>query len=176
MKRMFFQSLLVKNSCTVFVTLISFGLNAVEKNKPVAALDPIDSIVPMLGGLVAILVVIFSLAYLFKKFSGFNIASQNIRVLETQIIGHKEKLMIIQVRQQQFLIGVTGHTINQLGELDSSDFSNQGDINTSKFFSTIKSKGKNKNKHSAFSKIMSTLTYPKTKQKSSTSSARESTE
>jgi len=38
-------------------------------------------------------------------------------VIESQVVGNKEKLMIVQVQQQQFLIGVTGHTISQLGEL-----------------------------------------------------------
>jgi len=78
---------------------------------------PVESIMPMFLGLIAILGVIFLLAFLFKKFTNFGLSGKYIRVIETQIIGSKEKLMIIQVQEQQFLIGVTSHTINQLGEL-----------------------------------------------------------
>jgi len=174
MKRMFYHSLFVKNIYIVFFASISTGLNAVEKNKPVAAMDPIDSLLPMLGGLIAILVVIFSLAYLFKKFSGFNIASQNIRVLETQVIGHKEKIMIVQVREQQFLIGVTGHSINQLGELAPSDIVDQKHGEKPEFSASTNMTTKNKG--SAFAKIMSTLIYAKGKQKPSTKSDQETVE
>ncbi|MCF6194943.1 MAG: flagellar biosynthetic protein FliO [Kangiellaceae bacterium] len=170
MKRSFYHSLLVITNGIVFA-VFSIGLNAAEKNKPVITMDPIDSIVPMLGGLVAILLVIFFLAYLFKKFSGFNIASQNIRVLETQLIGHKEKILIVEVHQQQFLIGVTSHTISQLGELTSTQADEPND-EADASVSASTSMGNNR-KNSAFSKIMSTLTYTKGKQRAAENSEQE---
>lgn len=100
-----------------FISLYSSQLLALEKNK---ALTPSESLLPMLTGLLAILAVIFLLAFIFKRFSNFGLASKNIKVIESQVIGNKEKLMIIQVQQQQFLIGVTGHTISQLGELNQT--------------------------------------------------------
>ena len=163
MKRMFFQNLVVKISCVFFYAVISTGINAAEKNQTIAAIDPIDGIVPMLGGLAVILAVIFGLAYLFKKFSGFNIASQNIRVLETQVIGHKERIMIIKVREQQFLIGVTGQSISQLGELESNQVDSPQYEKSGIFNSEANATKPNQN--SAFSKIMSTLTYTRGKQK-----------
>lgn len=171
MKRMFYHSLFVKNIYMIFFAIISTGLNAVEKHKPVIARDPIDSLLPMLGGLIAILVVIFSLAYLFKKFSSFNIASQNIRVLETQTIGHKEKIMIVQVREQQFLIGVTGHSINQLGELAPGETIDPKHGKKAEFSASTNMAIKNKG--SAFARIMSTRTYTKGKQKPSAKSVQE---
>jgi len=79
---------------------------------------PLESVLPMLTGLGAILIIIFVLAFLFKKFSNFGLSGKNIKVLETQLIGNNEKLMIVEVREQQFLLGVTRHSINQLGELE----------------------------------------------------------
>lgn len=84
-------------------------------------LTPVESLLPMLGGLLAVIFVIFLLAFLFKKLTNFSPNSQNINVLETQVIGHKEKLMIVKVKQQQFLIGVTAHSISQLGEIDNTN-------------------------------------------------------
>jgi len=164
MKRIFVKNLFVKNlvvkiSYALFYTITSTEINAAEKKEITAIMSPIDSIIPMLSGLVVILVVIFGLAYLFKKFSGFNIASQNIRVLETQIIGHKEKIMIIKVRRQQFLIGVTAQSISQLGELETDELDDSKFEKSSRFTSNTNATKRNQN--SAFSKIMSTLTYTK---------------
>ena len=99
----------------VISSLYSGHLMALEKDK---VLTPSESLLPMLTGLLAILAVIFLLAFVFKRFSNFGLSSKNIKVIETQVIGNKEKLMIVQVQQQQFLIGVTSHTISQLGELN----------------------------------------------------------
>jgi len=109
------KKILFKLQSLAFVSLYSGQLFALEKNK---TLTPTESLLPMLTGLLAILAVIFVLAFVFKRFSNFGLASKNIKVIESQVIGNKEKLMIVQVQQQQFLIGVTGHTISQLGELD----------------------------------------------------------
>ena len=98
-----------------FILLYSNHLSALEKEKVVT---PTESLLPMLGGLLAILAMIFLLAFVFKRFSNFGLSSKSIKVVESQVIGNKEKLMIIQVYQQQFLIGVTGHSISQLGELN----------------------------------------------------------
>ena len=105
---------LFKLGWVIFFTINSSQLWALEKNKTAT---PTDALLPMFGGLLVILIVIFGLAFLFKRFSNFGLASKNIKIIETQMIGNKEKLMIIQIKDQQFLIGVTGHTINQLGEL-----------------------------------------------------------
>ncbi len=81
-------------------------------------LTPADSLLPMLGGLLLILLFIFALAYLFRRFTNFAPNSKNIKIIESQMIGPKEKLAIVQVQNQNFLIGITAHSINQLGELE----------------------------------------------------------
>jgi len=100
------------------ILFLSTPSMAVENEK---IATPIETILPMLTGLGAILIIIFVLAFLFKKFSKFGLSGKNIKVLETQLIGNNEKLMIVQVREQQFLLGVTRNSINQLGELELSN-------------------------------------------------------
>ncbi len=109
------KQLFLRFSLTTLICINSNQVFALEQSK---SLTPTESLLPMLIGLLSILAVIFALAYVFKKFSTFGLASKNIKVIESQVIGNKEKLLIVQVQQQQFLIGVTGHTISQLGELD----------------------------------------------------------
>jgi len=106
----------------VSIVIVSKNTFAVEQAK---VTTPVESLLPMLFGLVAILGVIFVLAFLFKKFSNFGLTSKNIKVVETQMLGNKEKLMIVEVQQQQFLIGVTSHNISQLGELNGSSCEQQ---------------------------------------------------
>lgn len=101
----------------ILSTNVVLAVEQVELASKTKPLTPIESLMPMLLGLVVILVIIFSLAYLFRKFSNFGLSSKNIQIIETQMIGAKEKLVIVQVQEQQFLIGVTGQNISQLGEL-----------------------------------------------------------
>ncbi len=104
-----------KKDCLVWSSiLISPQVFAVEKIQKITAAE---SILPMLFGLLVILASIFLLAFIFKKYSNFGLVSKTIKVIESQPLGNKEKLMIIQVQEQQFLIGVTPQSISQLGEI-----------------------------------------------------------
>jgi flagellar protein FliO/FliZ len=82
-------------------------------------LTPAQSLMPMLLGLVGILVVIFLLALLIKKVTGLNLVSQNIKVIESQSLGAKEKLVIVEIQNQQYLLGVTSQAINQICQLET---------------------------------------------------------
>ena len=108
---------LASNSIYAFSKESESTVNPISN--PALTLTPMDSVLPMLLGLASILLVIFVLAFLFKKFTNFGLTSKNIKVVETHPIGAREKLMIVQVRGQEFLIGVTRNSINQLGELGS---------------------------------------------------------
>ena len=86
--------------------------------KKTATTTPIESLGPMLLGLIGILAVIFVLAGLLKKFTAFNLSSNQIKVLECQRIGTKEKLIIVNVQDKHLLLGVTPQNISHLCELD----------------------------------------------------------
>ena len=63
--------------------------------------------------------VIVLLAYLYKRF-GFSNAGQNknLKILSTLALGAKEKLILVQVGEQQLLLGATQHNITTLHELN----------------------------------------------------------
>ncbi|MCW8878790.1 MAG: flagellar biosynthetic protein FliO [Kangiellaceae bacterium] len=79
--------------------------------------SPMESIFPMLLGLLSILALIFGLAFVLKRFTNFNPGAGNIKVLESQRLGAKERLVIVEVQGQQLLLGVTPQSITQLAEL-----------------------------------------------------------
>ena len=88
-----------------------------EKDLAIEKLTPVESLMPMLLGLGGTLLLIFLLAILIKKITGLNIVSKNIKVLESQNLGAKEKLVIVEIQNQQYVLGVTPHSINQICQL-----------------------------------------------------------
>ena len=88
-----------------------------EKQTAVEKLTPTESVIPMLLGLAGILLLIFFLAILIKKVTGLNIVSNSITVLESQSLGAKEKLVIVEIQKQQYVLGVTAHSINKICQL-----------------------------------------------------------
>lgn len=98
------------------LTSISSYSQAIENTSP-GALSPAQSVMPMLLGLAGILALIFFLAFLFKKITGINLSSKNIKLIESQSLGSKEKLMIVEIQKQQFVIGVTPHSISHICQL-----------------------------------------------------------
>jgi len=155
------------------VLLLPTSLYAVESEK---VTTPLESVFPMLTGLVAVLIVIFILAFLFKKFSKFGLSGKNIKVLETQLIGNNEKLMIVQVREQQFLLGVSRNSINQLGELNQHDAELEStDSFNSPAHARAGTSSENEHlKNIPFANILSNLIKPKTIIKTSSEAKMES--
>ena len=87
--------------------------------KKTASNTPVESLGPMLLGLIGILAIIFLLAGLLKKFTSFNLSSSQIKVLECQRIGAKEKLIVVNVQNKHLLLGVTPQNISHLCDLDN---------------------------------------------------------
>ncbi|CAH0534104.1 hypothetical protein VST7929_02005 [Vibrio stylophorae] len=81
-----------------------------------------------------VLVLIFVLAAVVRKMRlpGVAVRHQELQVVAQLPIGPKERLMVVQVGEQQVLLGVTAQQINQLAVLEqplsqpsSSDFASQ---------------------------------------------------
>ncbi len=70
-------------------------------------------------GLIFILIMIFSLAWFMKKMGYTNLTGQGqLKIIATLNLGQKEKIALIQVGQQQLLVGMTATQINTLHVLD----------------------------------------------------------
>lgn len=85
------------------------------KKEAVSAMDAVSvSIV-----LIFILLLIFFLAWLMKKVGYSNMSGQgNLKILATLNLGQKEKISLIEVGEQQLLVGITATQINTLHVLD----------------------------------------------------------
>ena len=88
--------------------------------------DPMSSIVRVIFTLAGMIALIFLLAYFAKRLQGMNrsgvggLSSQGkmIKTLATVSLGLKEKVSLIQVGEQQLLIGITAQSIQTLLVLD----------------------------------------------------------
>ena len=82
------------------------------------ASNPMDALSVSLG-LIFILLLIFVLAWFMRKVGYGQFSGQGeLSVLATLNLGHKEKIALIKVGQQQILVGVTASQINTLHVLD----------------------------------------------------------
>ena len=87
----------------------------------------------MVGGLIVVLALIFVLAYIVKR---LNLVPSNggvVKTLAVTPIGQREKVVLIEVNGQQYLLGVTAQQINLIDKLDHAV-----DIPTTSFASRLK--------------------------------------
>lgn len=103
-------SFLTKNSTQLPESIITKPSVSKLSNWPVVLL--------MLLGIVSL---ILALAWFIKRFGGFNMAGgRDMRVLSSVALGARERVALIDVKGQQFLVGVTTQNINHLHTFDEA--------------------------------------------------------
>ncbi|WOT06258.1 flagellar biosynthetic protein FliO [Shewanella youngdeokensis] len=101
----------------VLASLGSVATSAQTSAQTSAAPSSVATLASMVGGLIVVLLLIFLLAYLVKR---LNLVPSNQGVLKTLAVtplGQKEKLVLVEVDGQQYLLGVTPHNINLVDKL-----------------------------------------------------------
>ncbi|PFG55653.1 flagellar protein FliO/FliZ [Vibrio sp. ES.051] len=72
-----------------------------------------------LGSLVLVIGVILLLAWLLKRMQGPTMGQQRgLRIVSQLPVGTKERIAVVQVGEEQFLIGITSQSIQALAKLD----------------------------------------------------------
>ncbi|MDH5432363.1 MAG: flagellar biosynthetic protein FliO [Gammaproteobacteria bacterium] len=99
------------------VSWLCLAANETSRTISQQKIMPSDQVIPVLLGLLVTLVIIVALAFLLKKISRVNFHSSHIKVVESQNLGNKEKLMVVELQGEQYLIGVTPYSIHQLCQL-----------------------------------------------------------
>lgn len=76
-------------------------------------------------GLVAVVVLIFVIAFLVKRFSGLSVGGQQqMRIISAMPVGTRERIALIEVADKQLLVGITQHNINLLHTFDEPVINN----------------------------------------------------
>ena len=105
----------------------------VAPDSPVRAPDTVGTIVSLGLGLVAVIAVIYGCAWIIRRMNGMTGMNNNaIKVVSVLAIGARERIALVEVGQQQILLGITPSTIRTLhvfdqpvvdaGNAGSSDF------------------------------------------------------
>lgn len=71
----------------------------------------------MVGGLIVVLLLIFLLAYLVRRFNLVPSSQGVLKTIAVTPLGQKEKLVLIEVNGQQYLLGVTPQQVSLVDKL-----------------------------------------------------------
>ena len=77
----------------------------------------------MFGSFVLVLILLGIVLFILKKVQMTSSASnggRKIQIVEVMPTSNKQKIMLIKVEDQQFLVGVSGQNLNQLGQWTAS--------------------------------------------------------
>ena len=81
--------------------------------------EPMGNLLEVTLGLLAVLVLIFIVAWLAKRYGSFNsTAGGNLRVVGGLSLGQKERVMLVQVGEKQMLLGVSPGRVAMLHVLE----------------------------------------------------------
>ena len=107
-------------SLLLFGILFSGALQAQSEPLENVALEPLSSpyLLKLTGGLLLVVLVIFLLAWVVKKFN-LNQQSQSglIRIIAGLSIGTRDRIVLVQVGEEQILLGLTPGHIEKLHTL-----------------------------------------------------------
>lgn len=98
------------------LALASLGTVAATAEKS-AAPSSVATLASMVGGLIVVLLLIFALAYMVKRLNLVPSSQGVLKTLAVTPLGQKEKLVLVEVDGQQYLLGVTPHQVNLVDKL-----------------------------------------------------------
>jgi flagellar protein FliO/FliZ len=104
---------------SLFVFLLSSVVNAEASASTPQTLQNPSSILSIFLSLLLVVAIIFALAYLARRFNVTQAGNGQLKVVASMSAGTKEKILVVDVGGEQFLLGVTAHNINQLGKLEN---------------------------------------------------------
>ncbi|MCU8093117.1 flagellar biosynthetic protein FliO [Shewanella sp. SM101] len=77
----------------------------------------VATLASMLGGLILVLLLIFALAYLLRRFNLVPTTNSVLKTIAVTSLGQKERLVLVQVGEQQYLLGVSSQQVSLIDKL-----------------------------------------------------------
>jgi flagellar protein FliO/FliZ len=93
---------------------------ASETTAPIEKGSALMALSNMMGGLILVLVLIFVLAYIVKRLNLVPASNGVLKMVAVTPLGQKEKVVLIELEGQQYLLGVTAQQVNLIDKLDQS--------------------------------------------------------
>ncbi|AUD61061.1 MAG: flagellar biosynthetic protein FliO [Gammaproteobacteria bacterium] len=94
------------------------GVTAVTSSAAkMAEPSQVATLASMLGGLILVLLLIFALAYLLRRFNLVPTTNGVLKTIAVTSLGQKERLVLVQVGEQQYLLGVSSQQVSLIDKL-----------------------------------------------------------
>lgn len=77
----------------------------------------VATLASMLGGLILVLLLILALAYLLRRFNLVPTTNGVLKTIAVTSLGQKERLVLVQVGEQQYLLGVSSQQVSLIDKL-----------------------------------------------------------
>lgn len=77
------------------------------------------SYVSILLSLFVVIAMIFAIAFVMRRFNVTQSGSSDLKSVATMMVGTKERIMVIEVGDEQHLVGITATSISHLSKLDT---------------------------------------------------------
>lgn len=90
---------------------------AVPAATKMAEPSQVATLASMLGGLILVLLLIFALAYLLRRFNLVPATNGVLKTIAVTSLGQKERLVLVQVGEQQYLLGVSSQQVCLIDKL-----------------------------------------------------------
>ncbi len=103
----------------LFLFLFCSVVNAEASASTPQTLQNPSSILSIFLSLLLVVAIIFALAFIARRLNVTQAGNGQLKVVASMAAGAKEKIMVVDVGGEQFLIGITAHNINQLGKLEN---------------------------------------------------------
>ncbi len=100
-----------------FISLVALSQPALGQEST-KSLTSASSIMSVFLSLLVVIAIIFAIAFIMRRFNVAQAGNGKMRVVASMMAGSKEKIMVIQVGEEQHLLGITTHSINHLAKLD----------------------------------------------------------
>jgi flagellar protein FliO/FliZ len=103
----------------LFLFFFCSVVNAEATASPPQTLQNPSTLLSIFLSLLLVVAIIFALAFIARHFTVTQAGNGQLKVVASMAAGAKEKIMVVDVGGEQFLIGITAHNINQLGKLEN---------------------------------------------------------
>jgi len=121
-------------SSPLIVMAESSAAETAEKVKIAATVQPSDYFLQILLSLILILLIIFFAAWFLKRYAHVNGAvNGQLKVLGGIALGQREKVVLLQIGEEQIVIGVTPSQITHLYTLTEPIKIEEGDVTANRF-------------------------------------------
>ncbi len=110
---------LIQRGCCLFTPLFLLSFPSFSQDKAPESIGPASNWLSVFMSLLLVVGVIFMLGYLMRRFNVTHSGSGQMQVVSSLMAGARERIVVVQVGEEQHLIGITAQNINHLARLDT---------------------------------------------------------